>query len=83
VYALIVENTLKCCKKSKKAITKWERNEEIKLIVVYMKGDSHTRVFSWGLGTPTGSCPWMPLLIRTAGKTSKEWWVSWKRLDKK
>jgi hypothetical protein len=26
----LVENMLKCHKKSKKAITKWERNEEVK-----------------------------------------------------
>jgi hypothetical protein len=40
--------------------TKWERSEEIKR-VVYERGGSSPSAFSWGLGTPSGSCPWVPL----------------------
>jgi hypothetical protein len=42
---------------------KQERSEEIKRVVC-VKGGSSTRAFSWGLGTPLGSHPWMMTSLR-------------------
>jgi len=40
---------------------KWERREEKKRRIVSIRGGSWTHVFSWGLRTPLGSSPRVPL----------------------
>jgi hypothetical protein len=47
--------------------------------VVFVRGGPSTCAFSWGLGKPSGSCPWVPLpqreRIRT-GTSPKTTWIT-------